>query len=178
MSVSKESISKFLIGNRFPIKICWSIPCLHPSCKVHTWIEICASLNHRKKTKADGSRLIPRKHTDTLVLLRAYIQMFDEDLQKNAQLHVFTLSFYFRDYIMYISFKNYRYKHKHCHFWEKGLCSCRCWTMLRWVGAKHGISCKFVLQLWIQKTLCVCQNHPWNKISCFIISNAMLCGKL
>ena len=27
------------------------------------------SLNHRKKTKADGSRLIPRKHTDTLVLL-------------------------------------------------------------------------------------------------------------
>jgi len=26
-------------------------------------------LNHRKKTKADGSRLIPRKHTDTLVLL-------------------------------------------------------------------------------------------------------------
>jgi len=25
--------------------------------------------NHRKKTKADGSRLIPRKHTETLVLL-------------------------------------------------------------------------------------------------------------
>jgi len=25
-------------------------------------------LNHRKKTKADGSRLIPRKHTETLVL--------------------------------------------------------------------------------------------------------------
>jgi len=24
-------------------------------------------LNHRKKTKADGSRLIPRKHTETLV---------------------------------------------------------------------------------------------------------------
>ena len=43
--------------------------CLHPSWKVHTWIEICASLNHRKKTKADGSRLIPRKHTETLVLL-------------------------------------------------------------------------------------------------------------
>ena len=34
-----------------------------------TWIEICASLNHRKKTKADGSRLIPRKHTETLMLL-------------------------------------------------------------------------------------------------------------
>jgi len=26
-------------------------------------------LNHPKKTKADGSRLIPRKHTETLVLL-------------------------------------------------------------------------------------------------------------
>jgi len=26
-------------------------------------------LNHRKKTKADGSRLIPQKHTETLVLL-------------------------------------------------------------------------------------------------------------
>jgi len=26
-------------------------------------------LNHRKKTKADGSRLIPRKDTETLVLL-------------------------------------------------------------------------------------------------------------
>ena len=52
----------------FLLKICWSIPCLHPSWKAHTWIEICASLNHRKKTKADGSRLIPRKHTETLVL--------------------------------------------------------------------------------------------------------------
>jgi len=55
----------------FILKICWSIPCLHPSWKVHTWIEICASLNHRKKTKADGSQLIPRKHTETLVLLSA-----------------------------------------------------------------------------------------------------------
>ena len=53
----------------FLLKVCWSIPCLHPSWKVHTWIEICASLNHRKKTKADGSRLIPWKHTETLVLL-------------------------------------------------------------------------------------------------------------
>ena len=23
--------------NRFPIKICWSIPCIHPSWKVYTW---------------------------------------------------------------------------------------------------------------------------------------------
>jgi len=56
----------------FLLKICWSIPCLHPSWKVDTWIEICSSLNHRKKTKADGSRLIPRKHTETLVLLIEY----------------------------------------------------------------------------------------------------------
>ena len=63
----------------FLLKICWSIPCLHPSWKVHTWIEICASLNHRKKTKADGSRLIPRKHTETLVLLSVlYVSFFPE----------------------------------------------------------------------------------------------------
>jgi len=31
-------------------------------------------LNHRKKTKADGSRLIPRKHTETLVLLNETIK--------------------------------------------------------------------------------------------------------
>jgi len=24
----------------FLLKICWSTPCLHPSWKVHTWIEI------------------------------------------------------------------------------------------------------------------------------------------
>ena len=60
----------------FPLKICWSIPCLHPSWKVHTWIEICASLNHRKKTKADGSRLIPRKHRERLVLLNVVDNKF------------------------------------------------------------------------------------------------------
>ena len=72
MGVSKESISKFLIGSipcLHPSWKVWSIPCLHPSWKVHTWTEICASLNHRKKTKAEGSRLIPRKHTETFVLL-------------------------------------------------------------------------------------------------------------
>ena len=52
MGVSKESIRTFLIGNRFQVKlrilspysnrifllkICWSIPCLHPSWKVHTF---------------------------------------------------------------------------------------------------------------------------------------------
>jgi len=40
-------------------------------------------LNHRKKTKADGSRLIPRKHTETLVLLSvAAINLFQVDLFK------------------------------------------------------------------------------------------------
>jgi len=70
MGVSKESISKFLVHKEsFTGKICWLITCLHPSWKVHIWIEICARLNHRKKKKADGGRLIPRKHTETLVLL-------------------------------------------------------------------------------------------------------------
>jgi len=40
-------------------------------------MEICASLNHHKKTKADGSRLIPRKHTETLVLLSVYKFIFN-----------------------------------------------------------------------------------------------------
>jgi len=26
--------------NRFPIKNCWSILCLHPSWKVHTWVRL------------------------------------------------------------------------------------------------------------------------------------------
>jgi len=60
----------------FLLKICWSILCLHPSWKVHTWIEICASLNHHKKPKADGSRQIPRKHTDTLVFLGVSIIIY------------------------------------------------------------------------------------------------------
>jgi len=57
--------------NRFPIKNLLIDSLLTPIVEstVHTWIEICASLNHRKKTKADGSRLIPGKHTETLMLL-------------------------------------------------------------------------------------------------------------
>jgi len=39
-------------------------------------MELCASLNHRKKTKGDGSRLIPRKHTETLVLLSVFYGIF------------------------------------------------------------------------------------------------------
>ena len=58
MGVSKESISKFLIAIRFYLnkdwgcvilreidfllKICWSIPCLHPSWKVHTCFKLVA----------------------------------------------------------------------------------------------------------------------------------------
>jgi len=94
MNVSKESISKFLVENQFDVKLrilspysnrilrmsnlheinfllkmCWSILCLQSSCRVLTWIWICASLNHCKKMKAEHSRLIPWKHTETLVLL-------------------------------------------------------------------------------------------------------------
>jgi len=35
-------------------------------------------LNHRKKTKADGSRLIPRKHTETLVLSSVAFQQISD----------------------------------------------------------------------------------------------------
>ena len=68
-SLNKDWGCVILHEINFLLKICWSIPCLHPSWKVHTWIEICANLNHRKQMKTDGSRLIPRKHTETLVLL-------------------------------------------------------------------------------------------------------------
>ena len=54
--------------NRFPIKNLLIDSLLTPIVE-STYFEICASLNHRKETKADGSRLIPRKHTETLVLL-------------------------------------------------------------------------------------------------------------
>jgi len=65
--VRNRSISKFFL--LIFAEICWSIACLHPSCRVLTWIWICANLNHRKKVKAERSRLIPRKHIETLVLL-------------------------------------------------------------------------------------------------------------
>jgi len=40
-------------------------------------------LNHRKKTKAAGSRLIPRKHTETLVLLSVHEQYQQMCLQQS-----------------------------------------------------------------------------------------------
>ena len=58
--------------NRFPIKNLLIDSLLTPimeSTYLHR--DMCASLNHRKKTKADGSRLIPWNHTETLVLLSA-----------------------------------------------------------------------------------------------------------
>jgi len=54
--------------NRFPIKILWLIPrFLHLWNKV-TLIQICASLNHRKKMKAGPSRLIPWKPIENVEL--------------------------------------------------------------------------------------------------------------
>jgi len=75
----KQEINhKFLIGNRFhntthrqsyhliqiewnwfPIKNLWLIPCFFHLWSEVTWIQICASLNHRKKVKAEPSWLIP-----------------------------------------------------------------------------------------------------------------------
>ena len=58
----------------------------------HTWIEICASLNHRKKTKADGSRLIPRKHTETLVLLSGTERLFAGLCLEGSTNHILELN--------------------------------------------------------------------------------------
>ena len=55
--------------NRSPIKNFLIDSLLTPIVGVLTWIWICASLNHRKKMKAEHTRLIPRKHRETLVLL-------------------------------------------------------------------------------------------------------------
>ena len=52
--------------NRFPIKHLPVDTLLTPCWKVRTWLQTCASLNHRK---AEHSRLIPRKHTENLELL-------------------------------------------------------------------------------------------------------------
>jgi len=46
--------------------------------------ESCASLNHRKKTKADDSQLIPRKHTERLVLLSVRMSL----RQSPTRIHV------------------------------------------------------------------------------------------
>ena len=58
--------------NRFPIK-----NLLIDSLLTHIVESTClnrdmGNLNHRKRTKVDGSRLIPRKHTETLLLLSVF----------------------------------------------------------------------------------------------------------
>ena len=47
--------------NRFPIKNLWLIPCFFHLWSEVTWIEMCTSLNHRKKIEAEPSWLIPLK---------------------------------------------------------------------------------------------------------------------
>jgi len=44
------------------------IPCLFHLWNEVTWIQICATLNHRKNMKAEPSRLIPQKPTENLEL--------------------------------------------------------------------------------------------------------------
>jgi len=44
-----------------------------PVLKQVTWIQICASLNYRKKMKAEPSRLIPRKLIANLELIERKI---------------------------------------------------------------------------------------------------------
>jgi len=55
--------------NQFPIKNLRLIPCLFHAWSEVTRIQMCTSLNHRKKMKALPSRLIPRKPTENLELL-------------------------------------------------------------------------------------------------------------
>jgi len=38
-----------------------------------------------KKTKADGSRLIPRKHTETLVLLSVYLHVCTSQMSRGCK---------------------------------------------------------------------------------------------
>ena len=52
--------------NRFPIKNLWLIPCLFHLWSEVTWIQICASLNHREKITTEPSRLISRKPIENL----------------------------------------------------------------------------------------------------------------
>ena len=58
-----------LRANGFPLKKFRLVPCLFHLWREVTWIQMCPSLNHRKKMKAEPSRLIPRKPTENLELL-------------------------------------------------------------------------------------------------------------
>ena len=67
--------------NRFPIKNLWLIPCFFHLWSEATWIQICASLNHRKKMKAEPSRLIPLKPIGNaeLFIVSDLIRDFSDD---------------------------------------------------------------------------------------------------
>jgi len=54
--------------NRFPIKNLWLVPCFFHLWSEVTWMQICASLNHRKKMKAEPSWLIPLKPIENVEL--------------------------------------------------------------------------------------------------------------
>jgi len=58
--------------NRFPIKNLWLIPCFFHLWSEVTWIQTCASLNHRKKMKAEHSWLIPLKPIKNVDLFIGY----------------------------------------------------------------------------------------------------------
>ena len=62
-----------VMWNQFPIKNVWLNPCFFHLWSEVTWAQICASLNHRKKMKAEPRRLsIPRKSVEKLELLFQY----------------------------------------------------------------------------------------------------------
>jgi len=65
---------RIVTWNHFPIKNLRLIPCLFHLLSEITWIQICASLNHRKKMKAETSRLIPRNPTEILEFL--FVDLF------------------------------------------------------------------------------------------------------
>jgi len=59
-------------------------PCLSYVWRVVTWIQTCASLNHREKMKAKPSRLIPRKPTENLKLVTVIFFLIIQHFQKSC----------------------------------------------------------------------------------------------
>jgi len=74
--------------NRFPIKNLWLIPCFFHLWSEVTWIQICASLNHRKKMKAEPSWLIPLKPIENVELFIVWVGFLCFS-QKNTNLFLF-----------------------------------------------------------------------------------------
>jgi len=69
--------------NRFPIKNLWLIPCLFHLGSAVIWIQIYASLNHRKKMKAEPSRLIPLKPIENVELSFVILRASDKKIPTN-----------------------------------------------------------------------------------------------